>query len=166
MIITQTQLGVDLVGCPTVCTSDIGILDKSFISVMFIWLIWLPIHYLTQNPCFSIPFQLYIHDHHWNQAGCRLRMVANMYGHPTLVFWLKIWYSATFIWLMWLPIHYLTQNPWISIPFHLYIRDHHSNQAGCRLSWVANMYVHLILAFWFKICYSATFIWLMWLPIL
>ena len=58
MIITQTQLGVDLVGCPTVCTSDIGILDKSFISVMFIWLIWLPIHYLTQNPCFSIPFQL------------------------------------------------------------------------------------------------------------
>ena len=53
---------------------------------------------------------LYIHGHHSNQAGCTLSMVANMYVHPILVFWFKIWYLATFIWLIWLPIHYLTQN--------------------------------------------------------
>jgi len=53
---------------------------------------------------------LYIHGHHSNQAGCTLSMVANMYVHPILVFWFKIWYLAMFIWLIWLPIRYLTQN--------------------------------------------------------
>ena len=60
----------------------------------------------------------------------------------TLAFWIKVLYSVTFIWLIWLPIHYLTQDPCFSIPFHLYIHDHHSNQARCRLSMVANMYAH------------------------
>ena len=36
-----------------------------------------------------------------------------------------------FIWLKWIPIYEITQNLGFSIPFHLYIHDQHSRQAGC-----------------------------------
>ena len=56
-------------------------MDQSFIFGYVYLAHMVTIHYLTQDPCFSIPFHLYIHDHHSNQARCRLSMVANMYAH-------------------------------------------------------------------------------------
>ena len=38
------------------------------------------------------------------------------------------------------PFHQLTQTLGFSIPFHLYIHNHDTEQAVSTLTWVANMY--------------------------
>ena len=104
MIITRTKLGVDLVWWPTCMHIRYWHFCSKFdILLRYVYLAHMVTNPLTQYPCFSIPFHLYIHDHS-NQAGCRLSMVANMYIPPILVFWIKVLYSVTFIWLIWLAI--------------------------------------------------------------
>ena len=79
-----------------------------------------------------------------------------MYVPPILAFWISFIFG--YVYLAHMVSNPVTQILCFSIPFHLYIHDHHSNQAGCRLSWVSNICVSLILAFWIKVLYSVTFI--------
>ena len=89
-------------------------------SVTFIWLRRIPIHQMISNLGFSIPFHLYIHKYDLEQASGTLTCGAFMYV-PLL--WRNgnsLWYSVTFIWLRWIPIHQITSNLGFIIPFNDY----------------------------------------------
>ena len=85
--------------------------------------------YLAQmdtNPSnlgFSIPFNLYIHDHDLEEASGTLTCGLFMY---VFLIWPNgyiLWYSVTFVWLRRIPIYKITSSLGFSITFHLYIHD-------------------------------------------
>ena len=92
-------------------------------SVTFIWLRWIPIHQITSNLGFSIPFHLYIHDCDLEEASVTL--TCGVFRYIPLI-WPDVYilsYSVTFIWLRRIRIQQITSNLAFSIPFHLYIHD-------------------------------------------
>ena len=82
-----------------------------------------PIHQLTQDLCYNLPFHLYIHDQGLQQTFATLTCVLNMYEPPYMSKKLYFTYLVTFFWLKRIPIHQLTQNLCFNFPFHLYIHD-------------------------------------------
>ena len=100
---------------------------------------------LTQNIGFSIPFHLYIHDHDLEQVSGTLTCEVFIYVPPISPNGYIFWYLVTLIWVRWIPIHQITSNLGFSIPFHLYSRDHDSEQVSGTLSCGVFMYVPLIL---------------------
>ena len=134
-------------------------------SVTFIWLRRIPIHQITSNLGFSIPFHLSIHDHDLEEASGTLTCGAFMYVPPIWPNGYILWYSVTFIWFRWIPIHQITSNLGFSIPFHLYIHDHDLEQASGTLTCGAFMCIHPICPNGYILWYSVTFIWLGWIPI-
>ena len=64
MIMTQSQEGVHLLD-GRIHTSPLHRHFDTYYTVrlLFFWLKWIPVDTLTQNLGFSIPFNLYIHDH-------------------------------------------------------------------------------------------------------
>ena len=134
-------------------------------SVTFIWLRRIPIHQMTSNLDFSIPFHLYIHDHDLEEASGTLTCGAFMYVPLIWPNEYILWYSVTFIWLRWIPIHQITSNLGFSIPFHLYIHNHDLEEASGTLTCGAFMYVPLIWPYEYILWYSVTFIWLRRIPI-
>ena len=133
-------------------------------SVTFIWLRQIPIHQMTSNLGFSIPFHLYIHDHDLEASGT-LTCGAFMYVPPIWSNGYILWYSVTFIWLRWIPIHQITSNLGFSIPFNLYIHDHDLEEASGTLTCGVFMYVPLIWPNGYILWYSVSFIWLRRIPI-
>ena len=81
-------------------------------------------HQMTSNLDFSIPFHLYIHDHDLEEASGTLTCGAFMYVPLIWPNGYILWYSVTFIWPRRIPIHQMTSNLGLSIPFHLYIHDY------------------------------------------
>ena len=67
--------------------------------VMFFGLKWIPIHQLTQNFGFNIPFHPYIHDQDLEQAFDILLFGENMYVSPILAYGCILWFSVTLFWL-------------------------------------------------------------------
>ena len=100
-------------------------------SVTFIWLRRIPIHQITSNLGFSIPFHLYIHNHDLEKASGTLTCGALMYVP-------LIWPNGYILW------YSVTSNLGFSIPFHLYIHNHDLEEASGTLTRGAFMYVPLI----------------------
>ena len=72
--------------------------EQTTIFHLFDYLFWLkriPIHQLTQNLCYNVPFHLYIHDQGLQQTFTTLPCRVNMYETP-LYEQLYFTYSVTF----------------------------------------------------------------------
>ena len=113
-------------------------------SVTFIWLRRIPIHQITSNLGFIIPFILYIHDHDLEEASSTLTCGAFMYVPLKWPNGYVLWYSVTFIRLRRIPINQITSNLGFIIPFNLYIHEHDLEAASGPLACGAFMYVPLI----------------------
>ena len=107
------------------------------------WLKRIPIHELTPNLCFNIPFHLYIHDEDLQQAFGTLTYGVNMYVPPILANRYILWY----LFLAQTDTNPPTNsNLGYSIAFHLNIHDHWLEQAFGKHTSETKMYAPLIWA--------------------
>ena len=118
----------------------------------------------TQNLCFNISFHLYIHDQDLEQAiVINLTCGVNMYVPLIFSYCYILWFSVTFSWLNWIPIH---QNLWFNIPFHLYIHDQDLEQAIITLTHIME-WTCMYPQYWYTPCivwFSVTFSWFKRIP--